>query len=262
MEGPRGGSPLPCSQPCDLGLRVKAGKAPITRVRGISFFQPAVLTRGVPGHPERVHTRLPSVPLITVPARSLGGDGCVRTSFISLSVLIRQPVSGDKRRALCLACDFFFLILPLLFLRSKAEWVLSFSTMVPCVTGTTGKPTWKSLAVSVALDQVEKGEDATKMPKASFPSPPSPESVGSFLLREPQPHRWPPAPAQQPPRVGSLGPFPELKAVTQFFHVRLPHQDRGPGLGAVSARLPPESPGPSMVPGHSLAGSRQGLLSE
>lgn len=87
------------------------------------------------------------------------------------------------------------------------------------------------------------------MPKASFPSPPSPENLGSFLLREPQPHRWPSAPAQRPPRVGSLGPFPELKAVTQFFHVHLPHHDRGPGLRAVSAQLPSESPVPSLGPG-------------
>lgn len=90
------------------------------------------------------------------------------------------------------------------------------------------------------------------MPKASFPSPPSPENAGSFLLREPQPRRCPSAPAQQPPEGGFSGTLPKLKAVTQFFQVHLPHQDRGPGLRAVSAQLPSESPVPSMGPGPCL----------
>lgn len=55
------------------------------------------------------------------------------------------------------------------------------------------------------------------MPKASFPSPPSPKNVGSFLLGE-CPHRA--AGLQYQLRltaVGCLGSLPELKGVIHFF---------------------------------------------
>ena len=165
---------------------------------------------------------------VTVPAQRCGGGGAW-TSFISLRVLVRQPISGDKRQTLRIPCDVLKnLATCISLLRSLVGSVLCYDSSV-CDRGdreTCGEKPYSVRSFRPIPDQVTKGEDPGKLPGAcSIPTFAWKRRL--FLLRELPPPCWPPAVrALHPLRAALWGPV---------FPRPCPHQNGSPGLRAVSA---------------------------